>query len=121
VKLYAFDVDETLECSYQRGPISIQSVKDLRAEGNIIGLCGNFAQMTMNVSDWHTFISFIGSMMMPKAYFLSQVRQYCKADEYIMVGNRFGETPSGQCQDDIHAAAAGFRFISEKEFAAGAR
>ena len=39
MKIYAFDVDDTLEVS--GGPISIVSVGNLKPEGHIVGLNGN--------------------------------------------------------------------------------
>ena len=41
MKIYAFDVDDTLEVS--GGPVSIVSVGSLKAEGHIVGLNGNWA------------------------------------------------------------------------------
>ena len=41
MKIYAFDVDDTLEVS--SGPVSILSVGSLKAEGHIVGLNGNWA------------------------------------------------------------------------------
>ena len=40
MKIYAFDVDDTLEVS--GGPVSIVSVRSLRPEGHIVGLNGNW-------------------------------------------------------------------------------
>ena len=41
MKIYAFDVDDTLEVS--GGPVSIESVRSLKSEGHIVGLNGNWA------------------------------------------------------------------------------
>jgi hypothetical protein len=50
---------------------------------------------------------------------LVQIRRYCPADDYVMVGNDprlYGNS------DDVGAAAeAGWRFIREHDFAAGVR
>lgn len=114
MKLYAFDVDETLEIS--DGPIPTDALRTLHANGHIVGLCGNWACMIQQVPDWHRFISFIGPMEMTKAQFLSQLRSFVKADEYIMVGNIQGV--SGKSDDEGPAKRCGYRFIQEKYFAA---
>ena len=119
MKIYAFDVDDTLEIS--RGPVKFNSIMALWKEGHIIGLCGNFAVVTMNVANWHRVFSFIGPASIPgdKAFFLSQLRIYVPADEYIFVGNILGV--SGGSDDQGAADRAGWRFIKESDFAEGAR
>ena len=51
MKIYAFDVDDTLEVS--GGPVSIVSVGSLKAEGHIVGLNGNWAVVVQSVPLWH--------------------------------------------------------------------
>ena len=117
MKIYAFDVDDTLEVS--GGPVSIASVGNLRDQGHIVGLNGNWAAVVQTVSVWHRIFSFVGPMEMPKDSFLNQLRIYIKADDYIMVGNIKGV--SGASDDEGAAGLAGWRFIKESDFAAGAR
>jgi hypothetical protein len=117
MKIYAFDVDDTLEVS--GGPVSIASVSDLQAEGHIVGLNGNWATAVRSVPRWHRIFSFIGPMEMPKHIFLDQLRTYIRADDYVMVGNIVGV--SGGSDDEGAARLAGWRFIRESDFAAGAR
>ena len=118
MKVYAFDVDETLEVS--AGPVKLADVADLVwRDGHIVGLCGNFAMVTMRVPNWHRVFSFIGPMEMLKENFLTHIKTYVPADEYIMVGNIPGV--SGSSNDYGAAALAGWRFIREAEFAAGSR
>ena len=117
MKLYAFDVDETLEVS--GGPIPIAALRDLAALGHIVGLCGNWACLTHQIPDWASFISFIGPMEMTKAAFLRQLKSFIRADEHVMVGNIFGV--SGASDDKGAAARAEVRFIQESAFAAGER
>jgi len=117
MKCYAFDVDETLEIS--GGPVTFEQVAAARSEGHIVGLCGNFAMVTMNVNGWHTLFSFIGSMAMPKEIFLEQLKRHVPCDEVVMVGNILGV--SGASDDAGAAERAGVRFIRESDFAAGAR
>jgi hypothetical protein len=117
MKIYAFDVDDTLEVS--GGPISIVSVGNLKPEGHIVGLNGNWAVVVRSVPLWHRIFSFIGLMEMSKDIFLNQLRTYILADDYVMVGNVKGV--SGASDDEGAANLAGWRFIRESDFAAGAR
>jgi len=117
MKIYAFDVDDTLEVS--GGPVSIESVRSLKSEGHIIGLNGNWAVVVRSAPQWHRIFSFIGPMDMSKDTFLNQLRRYIRADDYVMVGNIKGV--SGASDDEGAANLAGWRFIKESAFAAGAR
>jgi len=114
MKLYAFDVDHTLTVS--GGPIGLDAVRQLREEGHITGLCGNWA-MVVGHKGWHTLFSFIGPLSMTKPEFLKHLSQYIPAAEYVMVGN---DAP-GLSQDGAAAREAGWRFIRENDFAAGGR
>ncbi|MGH7827952.1 MAG: hypothetical protein ACREQ7_22595 [Candidatus Binatia bacterium] len=115
--IYAFDVDDTLEIT--GGPISIVSVDSLRTQGHIVGLNGNWASVVQTVPVWHRIFSFIGPMEMTKDFFLNQLKTHIRADDYIMVGNIKGV--SGASDDEGAANLAGWRFIKESDFAAGAR
>jgi len=117
MKIYAFDVDDTLDAS--GGPVSIMSVRSLRDQGHIVGLNGNWAVIVQTVPLWHRIFSFIGPMEMSKDTFLTQLKTYIRADEYIMVGNIKGV--SGASDDEGAADLAGWRFIKESDFAAGTR
>jgi hypothetical protein len=117
MKIYAFDVDDTLEVS--GGPISVVSVAELKSRGHIVGLNGNWAVVVQSVPLWHQIFSFIGPMEMSKDIFLSQLKTYIRAEEYIMVGNIKGV--SGASDDNGAAHLAGWRFIKETDFAEGAR
>ncbi len=68
---------------------------------------------------WHRIFSFIGPMEMSKDTFLTKLKTYIRADEYIMVGNIKGV--SGASDDEGAADLAGWRFIKESDFAAGTR
>ena len=117
MKIYAFDVDDTLEVS--GGPVSIASVGDLKSHGHILGLNGNWTMVVQSVPLWHRIFSFIGPMEMSKDVFLNQLRTYIPAEDYIMVGNIKGI--SGGSDDEGAARSAGWRFIKESDFAEGAR
>ena len=117
MKIYAFDVDDTLEVS--GGPVSIESVRSLKSEGHIVGLNGNWAVVVRSAPQWHRIFSFIGPMEMSKDTFLNQLRTCIPADDYVMVGNIKGV--SGASDDEGTANLAGWRFIKESDFAAGAR
>ena len=122
MRVYAFDVDETLEIS--NGPVKLRSLMDLRNEGHIVGLCGNWAVFCQRVAGWQHLISFM-NVGLPKDVFLAHLRQYIPADDYIMIGNVLGRTNSlgVVCGSDCseQAARAGWRFILEDDFAKGAR
>ena len=117
MKIYAFDVDDTLEVS--GGPVSVKSIADLKPTGDVVGLNGNWAVVVQNVPLWHRIFSFIGPMEMSKDVFLRQLKTYIRAEDYIMVGNILGV--SGGSDDQRAASLAGWRFIKESDFAAGAR
>lgn len=114
--VYAFDVDETLEIS--NGPVSLQSMIDLRNQGHIVGICGNM-QVFCRLPFWHHLVSFLGQSFLPKDVFLHGLKINIPADDYVMVGNIQGV--SGASDDQGSAARAGWRFIQEKDFANGAR
>jgi hypothetical protein len=117
MKIYAFDVDDTLQVS--GGPISIASIASLQAEGHIVGLNGNWAVVVRTVPLWYSLFSFIGPMEMSKQVFLTQLKTYIRADDYVMVGNVLGV--SGASDDQGAAELAGWRFIQESHFTAGER
>lgn len=117
MKVYAFDIDETLEVS--GGPVTIQMMVDLRNQGNIIGLCGNWAAFVQRVAGWHTLISFHNAGTPNKETHLTDIKRYTPAEDYVMVGNILGVT--GASDDQGAAQRAGWRFISERDFANGIR
>jgi hypothetical protein len=117
-RIYAFDVDETLEVS--GGPVKVQDLVALWREGHVLGICGNYHVGTHGIPFWHRLFSFLGSMGLTKAEFLRQIRTYCPpASDYVMVGN--DHTIFGASRDREAAEEAGWRFIREHDFAAGAR
>ena len=140
MKVYAFDVDETIETS--QGPVTVQMMRDLRKEGHIVGLCGALCRFLQKVPDWHEVISFTLNFdfgyngwysqyglhsHIPKPIWLHcfQHVTFPGADEYILVGNVSGEKNSlgvvTGSHDSEAAAAAGWKFIKEDDFARGVR
>lgn len=119
MKVYAFDVDETLEVS--GGPVRLSSLVSLREEGHCLGLCGNFAVVTLQVNGWHNLFSFLGQMNMSKADFLATIKHYVPAEDYIMVGNDHSRKEHASPDDATWARLAGWRFINEDAFASGER
>lgn len=129
-KLYAFDVDHTLEVQggpYPPGPVRFMDMRILKLAGEIVGVAGNFPVFTQLVPNWWDLVSFFGptesarNYLIAKTTFLKQVKRFVRASDYIMVGNnpRVLRLP---CSDDWQAARdAGYRFISEKDFADGKR
>ena len=131
MKVYAFDVDETISVS--AGPVTLESMLELRKEGHIVGLCGNLNAFCTRVSNWQDYISFtlnfdtypviggpFGSCF-PKEVWLKLFQQttFPSAEEYILVGNRMGVT--GASDNEGGAQRAGWRFILERDFAEGVR
>ena len=125
MKVYAFDVDETLDIS--GGPVSMSRVRDLTREGHIVGICGNWA-VACRIPGWHTLWSFVGPAHNPcpdcgrgwaKSDFLGQLKTYIPADDYVMVGN--DPRYFGASADEEAARLAGWRFIRDDDFAKGER
>jgi hypothetical protein len=116
--VFAFDVDDTLEVS--NGPVTVGALRELVARGHVVGLCGNWAVFVRAVADWHRVVSFLGPLGISKAEFLVQLRLYVPANDYIMVGND-PLTGRGASLDRGAAEEASWRFILERDFAAGAR
>lgn len=119
MKVYAFDVDDTLELS--GGPVTMVSVLELKQNGALVGLCGNFVPVAnalgaLRINDP---FSFVWLMDIPKEFFLRALRGVFPAEDYVMVGNILGVT--GGSDDQGAAQRAGWRFISERDFAEGAR
>ena len=122
MKVYAFDVDECLEIS--NGPVKLISMMELRDQGHIIGIAGNWGLFCSRVESWQWLVSFL-SVGLEKGEWLEHFKRYVIANEYIMVGNVFGEKNSlgfvCQSRDSEAAAKAGWRFIKEDDFANGVR
>lgn len=116
MKVYAFDVDETLEIS--GGPVTLKSMMDLRVQGHIVGVCGNMG-VFCSISGWQHLSSFLGQGPLPKDVFLHNLKLNIPADDHVMVGNILGV--SGASDDQGAAQRSGWRFIKESDFAAGAR
>ena len=57
--VYAFDVDETLEIS--KGPVKMVDLVKLREHGHIVGLCGNWAMVTLHCppTEVHALATFL--------------------------------------------------------------
>jgi hypothetical protein len=115
MRLYAFDVDDTLEIS--NGPVRLADLQALRISGHIVGLCGNWGLFTRSVANWYDYVSFIGPMRLTKSDYLIELRTYVCAESYVMVGN--DPRIFGASDDATAARDAGFRFIRESEFAGG--
>jgi hypothetical protein len=113
MKVYAFDVDETLYLSH--GPVQWEALVALRAEGHVLGLCGNWAAVTLQVPEWHRVLSFIGPSLIgtDKANFLATIKQYVPAEEHVMVGNDHS-LRAYVSPDDRRAADAGGGVSSAK-------
>ena len=97
---------------------------DLRNEGHIVGVCGNM-HVFCRVQGWHHLVSFLGQSYLSKDVFLYGLKINIPAEDYVMVGNVFGELNSlgfvCQSKDSEAAEKAGWKFIKEDAFALGAR
>lgn len=117
LKVFAFDVDETLEIS--GGPVKLQELSELMQDGHKVGICGNWAAFLAKAPHLTKALSFCGPHEIPKEDFLKAVRDAHPADEHIMVGNIKGVSGSS---DDLGAAKrSGWKFIQEFEFSKGDR
>ncbi|HKY39643.1 MAG TPA: hypothetical protein VJN18_27080 [Polyangiaceae bacterium] len=117
-RVYAFDVDDTLEVS--NGPVAVAALRALADEGDVVGLCGNWAVLVRAVPDWHRFVSFLGPFHVTKPAFLIQLRLHVPASDFVMVGND-PSTGHGSSADRSAAEQAAWRFLLERDFAAGSR
>lgn len=116
MKVYLFDVDETLEIS--GGPVKLQALMDLRIAGHAVGLNGNWAALVSKTPGWQHLISFF-NVGLPKDAYIAELRRWIAAEEFVMVGNILGV--SGGSDDYGAAQRAGIRFIKESDFARGVR
>jgi hypothetical protein len=116
-KVYAFDIDDTIEGL--GGPVTVQSLADLRAAGHVVGLCGNWAAFCRAVDGWWQVVSFM-NVATGKDVFLGHFKEHLPGyEDYVLVGNILGV--SGASDDQGIAQRAGWRFIREQDFARGAR
>ena len=119
MKIYAFDVDDTMEMS--GGPVTISMVENEYRAGNLIGLLGNWMLAIQSWSDWWIAISFLyfqgDSPSGEKDYWMWVIKRAVIAQEYVMVGNG----PGLGYNDKAASERGGFRFISENDFARGER
>jgi hypothetical protein len=125
-KVFAFDVDDTLEIS--NGPIKIQDLVDLRNQDHIVGLCGNWGKFFQCVPQWYQLLQFFNYGQL-KNVFLYEIRLWIPGmEDYVMVGNigpldsrTYNVPQTGGSDDMSQALAANWRFIKESDFAAGVR
>lgn len=115
MNLYMFDVDETLEVS--GGLVKLSQLVNLRNQGHIIGLCGNWAVVTEYVVNWHLIISLVGPFKMSKYDFLKSVKKHVYVDKYIMVGNK--NPFNAPVSDEEETLNASWEFVEEKNFKEG--
>lgn len=114
MRVFAFDVDETLIIS--KGPIPVSTIQRLYDNGDIVGICGNWALFVKVVPNWHRMVSFVGQFYgyTSKTIFLSHLKTNIKADSYIMIGN--DPAHYGNSNDIQAAKEAGWTFVREDEF-----
>lgn len=118
MKVYAFDVDNTL--SLFNGPVPEEELLKLQDEGHIVGICGNWPALFRRMPAWKDAVRFAqpDPLISPKDECLRKIAQAVPAaEEYVMVGNDLG----GLSDDKGAAERARWRFIKESDFAAGVR
>lgn len=132
--IYAFDIDDTLAMQGAPfpGPVTLDSILQLRQQGIPTGVCGNFIVLMKVLPDWWKYFSFYGPEELTgtsllahhqyKHYQLIRIAKVMKAQRYVMVGNRRGDPKvrSGS-QDDVQARLAKWNFIDETSFSRGIR
>lgn len=110
--VWLFDVDETLTIS--GGPVTLESMMELRRQNQIVGLCGNLHCFMERVPKWWEYISVTTNFdtlttlggLLPKEYWLRTFLVSCRnMDRYVLVGNRLGET--GMSDDEGAVLRAG--------------
>jgi len=116
-RVYAFDVDDTIEGL--GGPVTVQSMMDLRAAGHVVGLCGNWAAFCRALAGWWQLVSFINLGLAKDVWLAHFKEQLPGYEDYVLVGNILGV--SGASDDQGAARKAGWRFIKESDFARGQR
>src|SRR5437773_6445567 len=129
--IYAFDVDDTLALQGvpRPGPIVLYSIIELRNQGNITGVCGNFLNLFKHYPDWWKIFSFYGPAELMgtsliahhsfKHFDLIRRAKALKANRYVMIGNQQGDPKVRPgSQDNVQAKLAGWEFIREKDLSA---
>ena len=114
MNIYAFDVDNTL--SIASGPVGLERLIEFKAQGHVVGICGNWIVFASKVPGWHSLVSFIGPFGERKSQMLHIIKEYIVADRYIMVGNR--QPWKEYISDEGEALQAGWEFFEANEFAA---
>ena len=118
MNVYAFDVDETLVLGDPPGPITIEQLMWLKAQGNIVGICGNYGAIFRKLHGWQNLFSFWnygwskGEVLIGirQSFFLAGVSS--TIDAFILVGNE-------GMGDKQAAIDAGWTFVEEKNFKEG--
>lgn len=127
MKVYAFDVDDTLEVS--NGPVKVSAIADLRQAGHVVGICGNWNVFFQCVPSWYNLIHFFNYGQLKNVFLFEVKTRYIpNAEDYIMVGNvgpldarTYNIPVTGGSDDMSQALAAGWRFMTEKAFSLGER
>lgn len=129
-RVYAVDVDDTLNLpgAPHPGPINPQDLNYLMHQGNIVGIAGNHRIVFQFWPDWFKTICFFGGYPPPrKTQFLQEIKYSIQLGnpyitDFCMIGNEHGNPyVSSNVNDDGYARLAGWRFLSEWQFAKGAR
>jgi hypothetical protein len=110
MKVYAFDVDETL--SIAGGPVTVDQLVELRKRGDLVFICGNWAKFVASVNPWIHVVNGMNIGAPSKHLFLQEIKRYISAEEYVLVGN--------EAQGDyLHAQIADWVFVEARNFKEG--
>ena len=91
--VFAFDVDHTLEVS--EGPVTVLALRELVAQGHVVGLCGNWAVFVRAVPDWHRVVSFLGPLGISKATGVEELARPLgiSAEDVVAFGDMPNDVP----------------------------
>ena|SRR5690348_13675913 len=117
MNLYAFDVDDTLNIptGTPAGPIPLDDLRALHAQGHIVGICGSWHKLVQADPSWFRYVSFTGPYMVSKEYvqykadMLKQLKMWVRAQAYYLIGNPF--RGNVMVADDHAAQTAGYTFV----------
>ncbi|MDA4132126.1 MAG: hypothetical protein OK454_03250 [Thaumarchaeota archaeon] len=122
MKVFAFDVDGTLDVGDPPGPVMLEQLVWLKMQGNVIGLCGNYGAVFRTVRGWHNLFSFWN--LMGKAKTLMAVKETMamagiidQVEAFIMVGNDGDGVLVSS--DKANAVTAKWDFVLAEDFKEG--
>lgn len=112
-EVWGFSVEKTLRCGW--GPIREEVLLDLRAEGHVVGIIGNWGKFCRSIRGWQDYVSFL-SIGLSKEVWMCHFKEVLPIyDRYVLVGNTHKKAP-GTNDDYAVAQKAGWDFINSWDF-----